>query len=794
MKKRIATVLLMLALLLTAGCGGEKEKLLSAEGVPQEALQSAVYKAALAEENATVIAYGGTPLTAGEPVRAAVDAMRQGKDAVLTYYDLCGGEEQDPYFTAWRLTMQDGVLSYQSTESDGWDSAVDWQTVLYRQAGELRLNSCGYLSFGEELPEYGGLYRVFSPLDGYEDYDTRCTVTEDYLEPLGTMAGLLFETAEEIEDPRSWQMIYDFLTGCTDGCHEGGSLPTAEVVSELTKRFDITAEALQKLLDPTGSGTVVWEEYGGVEPLYFAGSLRQEGDLLYIRYGLLPTDGTEPTYDRELTVRQEGEAPKYISNRVVPVTLENGITALNITELTTGSEWRPLGSYRFEDGTATPYAGLRPRLLEDGTYAVPAVKGSYEDGKPIAVLMVQADGSRRVIETPLICGALPEDSNGYNMCTESQGNSLVIFTEKGIYQNTSRRRMEVRVWSDGRMEQGSGEWLPGGTVFSPDGQHSACRDDSGSLLIDGVPTEISTPEQDRWDVYADCWLDNDRLVLWERGNETGRADCGVYILSTGTAGWLGLAGYSRSYSTVPLPGDGILVQMAEAYYDEDGNVDYDYVMYDMPQADFPNGEWSRTVTDGANWRTWQGKILWGIDYTDEPGEIKLCAYDAAAGKTAGVALSFAELGESSWYILDCSAMEQGLVLQSYQYQAETDWLLTVPQKLLENPQWQRQPDRLDTAEEVALTEIEETFGGRWQENEDELVIYREGDTLYSRWADEAPQELVKAYRTGKTGYYIVTRWADGTADALALDTGKPKDNKIYAMLYWNRELEYRGEA
>ena len=55
MNKRFLALLLAAVLLLAVGCGGS-EKILSTEGVPQEVLQSAQYKAALAEETATVIA------------------------------------------------------------------------------------------------------------------------------------------------------------------------------------------------------------------------------------------------------------------------------------------------------------------------------------------------------------------------------------------------------------------------------------------------------------------------------------------------------------------------------------------------------------------------------------------------------------------------------------------------------------------------------------------------------------------------------------------------------------------
>ena len=145
---------------------------------------------------------------------------------------------------------------------------------------------------------------------------------------------------------------------------------------------------------------------------------------------------------------------------------------------------------------------------------------------------------------------------------------------------------------------------------------------------------------------------------------------------------------------------------------------------------------------------------------------------------------------------------QGMVLCCTQYIGEefygTDWLIMVPHAMLDKMEWQRLPSVLDSAEEIPLTEIEEIFGGRWQDMEYgdgyTLTIYRDGDAIYCRCEDMEPQQLVKAYKTGKTGYYITTRRADGTTDALALDTGKPKDNKITAMLYEWRNLTYQGEA
>ena len=129
MNKRILALLLAAVLLLAAGCGEQgKGKILSAEGVPQEVLQSALYKAALEEETATVIAYNSVPLTDSAPLRAAVEKMQTGEDAVLTYYEI----NADGRCWAWRLTMKDGVASYQSTRTEDWNSAIDWESVLYR--------------------------------------------------------------------------------------------------------------------------------------------------------------------------------------------------------------------------------------------------------------------------------------------------------------------------------------------------------------------------------------------------------------------------------------------------------------------------------------------------------------------------------------------------------------------------------------------------------------------------------------------------------------------------------------
>ena len=133
MNKRILALLLAAVLLLAVGCGGS-EKILSTEGVPQEVLQSAQYKAALAEETATVIAYNYVPLTDSAPVRAAVKKMQAGEDAELRYYNFydrndCQGID------GMRLTVKDGVAAFQEASLTGYGDTVDWENVLVPAGG-----------------------------------------------------------------------------------------------------------------------------------------------------------------------------------------------------------------------------------------------------------------------------------------------------------------------------------------------------------------------------------------------------------------------------------------------------------------------------------------------------------------------------------------------------------------------------------------------------------------------------------------------------------------------------------
>ena len=179
MHNRLLALLLAAVLLLAVGCGGS-EKILSTEGVPQEVLQSAQYKAALAEETATVIAYNYVPLTDSAPVRAAVKKMQAGEDAELRYYNFYDRNDSQG-IDGMRLTVKDGVAAFQEISLTGYGDTVDWENVLYQQAEEIKLNSCGELSLIESMDH---TYIVFSPLDPYEDYNKRYELTKTYLEPL----------------------------------------------------------------------------------------------------------------------------------------------------------------------------------------------------------------------------------------------------------------------------------------------------------------------------------------------------------------------------------------------------------------------------------------------------------------------------------------------------------------------------------------------------------------------------------------------------------------------------------
>lgn len=824
MKKRGWILLLAAVLLLAVGCGGS-EKILSTEGVPQEVLQSAQYKAALAEETATVIAYNYVPLTDSAPLRAAVEKMQAGEDAELRYYNFydrndCQGID------GMRLTVKDGVAAFQEASLTGYGDTVDWENVLYQQAEEIKLNSCGELSLIESMDH---TYIVFSPLDPYEDYNKRYELTKTYLEPLEEGRTLKFSSPEEITDPRLWANLCWILTDGEMDYQDSQEVPIEELESVLLKWFDISEETLRSLLDPDGNGTIPWVLRGGSYSPCFAKDAVREGDLLRIRYGA-PYSGREPTYNMELTVRiAEDGSWKYVSNRTVPTELENGVTAMSIDGMLSGSGWQPLYTCMVQDGDGYNevfHAAMEPKLLADGILAIPVIPGtSYKDGAPIAVMMLHTDGSYEVIKTPLTCGDWMKMSySGGEIrytSTETAGESLIIRTEYstdiGVRNPYNRidRLVETEVWSDGRVE--SRDYVPEGSRYtmlkSPDGQHIADSAENGSLTINGtvvLDTSLNGEDQGLDGYYApELWLDNDRLVISSNYYRYSN-DYGIYSLSTGEVTWMNLGKMNgNGLSGIRLL-DGKLfwTVMNENFFtdDESGSVS-EMAFYSLPVEELPYGTPTRMATKlyygmEHNGRLWTAET----NYT-ATGHLTVLAFDPESGESAELDIPVAEWLDGveqsrSWTCNAIKMTAQGMVLRGTQYMENdnygTDWIILVPHALLDNMEWQRLPSVLDSAEEMPLTEIEEVFGGQWRDlSYDEgytLTIYREGDALYCRWADMEPQQLVKAYKTGKTGYYITTRRADGTTDALALDTGKPKDNKITAMLYEWRNLTYQGEA
>lgn len=825
MNKRFLALLLAAVLLLTVGCGEKGAgKILSTEGVPQEVMQSAQYKAALAEETATVIAYNYEPLTDSAQLRAAVEKMQAGEDAELRYYNFHDRNDIQG-IAGVRLTVKDGVAAFQEASLTGYDGTVDWENVLYQQAGEIELNSCGYLSFAEGI-DY--TYRVFSPLDPYENYNERYELTKTYLYPLAEGCRQNFTSPEGITDPLWWARLCWFLTDGETDYPEGHEVPIDKIEEVLLKWFDISEETLRSLLDPDGNGTMLWVTETGISWLCFAKEAVREGDLLRIRYGFT-FNGREPNYNRELTVRiAEDGSWKYVSNRTVPTELENGVKAMSIDGMLSGSGWQPLYTCMVQEGDGYNevfHTTMEPKLLADGTLAIPVIRGDYEDGKTIAVVLLRLDGSYTAVETPLTCGGwmrnVFDNTIGRDTETEATRESIIIRTEYsqnvgtvfGCYQPT--RVVETEVWSDGRLE--SRDYVPEGSRYtmlkSPDGQHIADATGNGSLTIDGVTVIETGLDREIWeyDRYyrPELWLDNDRLVISSNYYRYSN-DYGIFTLSTGEVTWMNLGKMNgNGLSGIRLL-DGKLcwtVMNENFFTDDESGGTTERVFYSLPVEELPYGTPTRMVTK-LYYGTEQDGRLWTAEtnYT-ATGHLTVRAFDPESGESAELDIPVAEWLDGveqsrSWTCNAIKMTAQGMVLRCTQYMENdnygTDWIILVPHALLDNMEWQRLPSVLDSAEEMPLTEIEEVFGGQWRDlSYDEgytLTIYREGDALYCRWADMEPQQLVKAYKTGKTGYYITTRRADGTTDALALDTGKPKDNKITAMLYEWRNLTYQGEA
>ena len=246
---------------------------------------------------------------------------------------------------------------------------------------------------------------------------------------------------------------------------EGHEVPIDEIEEVLLKWFDISEEKLRSLLDPDGNGTMLWVTETGISWSCFAKEAVREGDLLRIRYGFT-FNGREPNYNRELTVRiAEDGSWKYVSNRSVPVERENGVTAMSIGGMLSGSGWQPLYTSFVPEGDGYNqvfHTAMEPKLLADGTLAIPVIPGtSYKDGVPIAVMMLHTDGSYEVIETPLTCGDwLRTEYNAgkaIDTDTEATEQSIIIRTtysdDVGVgfsyYEPT--RVVETEVWADGRV-------------------------------------------------------------------------------------------------------------------------------------------------------------------------------------------------------------------------------------------------------------------------------------------------------------------------------------------------------
>ena len=825
MKKRGWAVLLavVMILLLAAGCGEKgAEKILSTEGVPQEVLQSAQYKAALAEETATVIAYNYEPLTDSAPLRAAVEKMQAGEDAELRYYNFHDRNDIRG-INGVRLTVKDGVAAFQEASLIGYDGTVDWESVLYQQAGEIRLNSCGYLSIIDSV-DY--IYTVFSPLDTYDGYNERYELTKTYLYPLGEGCTLKFASPEEITDPLWWARLCFFVNDWKMDYPEGQEVPIDEIEEELLKWFDISEEKLRSLLDPDGNGTMLWVTETGISWSCFAKEAAQEGDLLRIRYGFT-FNGREPNYNRELTVRiAEDGSWKYVSNRTVPVEQESGVKAMSIGGMISGSGWQALYTSFVPEGDGYNqvfHTTMEPKLLADGTMAIPVIpKTGYKDGAPIAVMMLRTDGSYEVIETPLTCGGWMKTSyqsgKARETSTVAADGSIIIrtvySTDIGVRNpyNQIDRLVETEVWSDGRVE--SRDYVPEGNIYtmewSPDGQHIADSAENGSLTINGtvvLDASLNGEDQGLDGYYApELWLDNDRLVISAKYYRYSN-DYGIYSLSTGEVVWLNQSKMNVVNLLRIMLLDGKLCWTARDVLSTDGEGISESAFYSIAVEELPYGTPTRMVA-GLDYGMEQDGCLWSVETNyQENGHFTLCAFDPKSGKSAQMDLPVAEWldgGEQSrsWSCVAYKMTEQGMVLRGTQYMENDnygiDWFILVPNELLEKMEWQQLPSVLDSAEELPLTEIEETFGGRWQDMEnddgDTLTIYREGDALYCRWEDMEPQQMVSAYKTGTTGYYILTRRANGTTDVLVLDTGKPKDNKVYFFNEWQRELTYAGEA
>ncbi len=175
----------------------------------------------------------------------------------------------------------------------------------------------------------------------------------------------------------------------------------------------------------------------------------------------------------------------------------------------------------------------------DAAAFFPAIEGDYEDGKPIAVVLLRPDGSRETVNTPLTCGewlvnGYGADKTQWVTDTCNKGDSMLLRTEYMTDIGTGNpwmridRIVEVEVWSDGRME--SRDYTPEGdpdlTVTSPDGKHTANTTPDYSLQIDGTVALQSEPDAN---IYYEpkLWLDNMGVPAQLAVHQPGKVQIGL---------------------------------------------------------------------------------------------------------------------------------------------------------------------------------------------------------------------------------------------------------------------------
>ena len=825
--KKLWGILLAAMLLVTAGCGGT-EKILSTEGAPQELLSSAGYKAALAEEEAAVIAFNGVPMTDSAPVRAAVAKLQNGGDAVLTYYNFHQWAAADPQDTrdkglfAFRLTQKDGVLAYQDDYLTDWESTVQWGEKPFYRAADPKLNDCGYFSFlFEDNDAPNDRYLFFCPEDRYEGYNERYALTETYLQPIAWQCYCNFTDPEEIT-ANAWLRFFTSLyEGDLPMDGETASIPLSEMLKTLLPRFEISETALRAILTTlegyrAETDTVVYYTggRGGLTPLPFAESAVQQGDLLQIRYGVMGLSADDLPADRLLTVRlQEDGGWKYVSNTQALQTTAEGVTELKISEaLPQGC--LPLPADPSEDLSGSLH---RPALLQDGTVALLAVKGnSFAEGAPLVGLFLPPEGETWTeTATGLTYGNwlrnIYGEKEGRFTGVMVQGNCLVLRTEYSTNVGTTMdsyrpdRYEETWIRPGGSVEQKSGPVQGLNETASPDGSRVAARDNYGNLLVNGTVVLDAGNEHPIWEYdryyVPDLWADNDRLIFHE-GVYKYMTGLGAVNLSTGEVQQLP-GRINQTISSIFCLGDTVYWSVNEQFCaGGEEPLTGERVLYAMPAADFPQGEaarmvmpqttdWPRLLTDGR---------LWSARYQQET--LELTVFDPETGSGGSLSIPVAA-GDAAYWTVPCMALTPdglALLLEGSDDTPQLYRLVRVPNALLTSIPMERQPSLMEQMQPANLDEVFEIFSGRWQqdwEDGESALFYRQDGDCYYRFGEREPEKLVSVSTLGETGYYFTTVGADGNTGVLLADTGKPKDNRILLQVYigetYPGEFVYRGE-